>query len=273
MGSEAGSDGESAITPPRPAIELTSGIPIGRAGSTPLCIVNRVGSGQAILLNFAMDSFPILNTAEVPEGAVELIRSLLAAGGVTGKITLTGEDGHAVVDTEIAQWRGPGVDFVSLFGAMSMGRGRRMMYVAKDEEVDVRLSRARYVYDLRANQYLGHVDRFTTQKFGNRATFLVLSDVALNAPVVTPAGGKWQLGQTESVDLSFPGSDATHAVRLEVFLPDHTHAEWLNQVILVPPGGFKTDLRIAHNDPEGDWTLRARDLYTGEVVETKVSVR
>lgn len=256
-----------------PAIELTSGIPIGRAGSTPLCIVNRVGSGQAILLNFAMDSFPILNTAEVPEGAVELIRSLLAAGGVTGKITLTGEDGHAVVDTEIAQWRGPGVDFVSLFGAMSMGRGRRMMYVAKDEEVDVRLSRARYVYDLRANQYLGHVDRFTTQKFGNRATFLVLSDVALNAPVVTPAGGKWQLGQTESVDLSFPGSDATHAVRLEVFLPDHTHAEWLNQVILVPPGGFKTDLRIAHNDPEGDWTLRARDLYTGEVVETKVSVR
>jgi len=256
-----------------PSVEVTTGKPIGLAGSLPLCIVNSVGKGQAILLNFAMDSYPILNTGENPDGAVALIRSLLAAGGVTPEITLTDPEGTAVVDTEITQWRGPGVDFVSFFGAMSMGRGRRMMYVAKDETVDVRMSRARHVYDLRAKKYLGKVDRFATEKLGNRATFLVLSDTRLNAPVVTPTRPTWQRGQTESLGLSYPGSDATHTVRLEVYHPDDTHAEWQNQVILVPPDGVNTDLRIAHNDPAGEWTVHVRDLYTGEVVETGVSVR
>ena len=254
------------------AIEVTTGKPMGQAGSVPLCIVNRVEKGQAILLNFAMDSFPHIHTADAPDGAIDLIRSLLASGGVTPEIELTAQDGSAIVDTEITQWRGPGVDFVSLFGAMSL-RGRRMMYIANDEAVDVRMSQVRHVYDLRAGRDLGPVDRFTTEKLGNRATFLVISDKKLNAPVVTPAGATWRRGQTESVGLSYPGSDATHAVRFEVYHPDDTHAEWQNQVLHVPAGGVHADVRIAHNDPEGEWTIRTRDLYTGEIVETRVSVR
>lgn len=255
-----------------PAIRVTDGNPLGRAGDVPLCIARTAGKGRAILLNFAMDSYPVLNTEEVPEGAHDFVRTLLRASGVTPRVTVTGADGDLVRDTEIIRWSGPGVDFVTLFGAMSL-RGRKMMYVSKDETVGVTLPAKKHVYDLREGIYRGEVDSFPARKLGNRATWLVISDHALSSPVAKARGAPWKRGTREALDVSFPDRDATRAVKLEVLYPDGSHAEWLDRVLIVPAGGAQVVLPIAYNDPPGEWTLRASDLYTGGTTVTQVPVR
>jgi hypothetical protein len=254
-----------------PAVQVTDGNPLGLAGDVPLCIIRTAGKGRAILLNFAMDSYPILNKTDVPDGAHDFVRALLRASGITPQVTLTGADGRLVRDTEIIRWSGPGVEFVTLFGAMSL-RSRKMMYVSKDETVEVELPAKKHVYDLREGIYRGQVDRFPANKLGNRATWLVISDRELSPPVVTPRGASCKRGTRATVDFSFPESDATHAVKLQVLYPDGTPADWLDQVLLVPAGGTRATLPIAYNDPAGEWALRASDLYTGEATDTRLNV-
>jgi hypothetical protein len=254
-----------------PAVQVMDGNPLGHAGEVPICIVRTVGKGRAILLNFAMDSYPILNTSNIPAGSDDFVRALLRASGVEPQVTLTGAEGDLVRDTEIIRWSGPGVEFVTLFGAMSL-RSRKMMYISKDETVELALPAKKHVYDLREGIYRGLVDRFPAQKLGNRATWLVISDLELGPPLVKPQGAPWKRGTRVTVDFSFPESDATHAVKLQVLVPDGTPAEWLDQVLLVPAGGTRATLPIAYNDPAGEWTLRASDLYTGEATDTRLNV-
>lgn len=253
-----------------PGVEVTEGTPLARTGNTPLCIVNRVGKGMAMLLNFSMDSYPVINTDEIPPGATDFIRAMLAAGNVKPEISLFNVQGTPVRDTEIVRWKGPGVDFISLFGGMSLA-GRRIMYIAKDEQVLVGLPEARHVYDLRENTYLGEVSQFETTKLGNRATFLVLSEHALDPPNLASVGGR--LGHRIAIDISYPGQKATHAVRLTAEHPNGMKAEWHEQVIIVHSGRTQAILPVAINDPVGSWTIAAKDLYTGETSLLPLSVR
>ena len=253
-----------------PGVEPAAGQPRGDAGGVSLWIENRVGEGAAVLLNFAMDSFPLINTGNAPAGAEDLIRSLFTGAGVEPPVELTDASGNPVRDTEIIAWKGPGVEFLALYGAMDL-MGRRMNYIAKDEKVNVALPDARHVYDLRDGAYLGEVDRFETTKLGNRATFLVLSEEALNPPSVDTSGAR--RGERITVNVSYPESAATHAVRLRVTHPDGTDAEWHDQVLIVPPGGAQANLPIAHNDPPGEWTLTARNLYTQQTTEHRIAIQ
>ena len=43
-----------------PAVEITTGRALGLAGASPICIVYRVGMGQAILLNFPRLGYALL---------------------------------------------------------------------------------------------------------------------------------------------------------------------------------------------------------------------
>jgi len=243
-----------------PAVRLTSGEPIGSADTVPLCIVNQVGEGHAVLLNFTMASFQNLSTEDTPQAAAEFVAALLDLGGVRPQVAVTDADGNPVRDTEVIRWRGRGVDFLTLFGG-------------KDETVQVQLPRARHIYDLREHAYRGCTATFMTHKLPNRATFIALSRQALAAPQVQLSSRRVARGERLAVALSYPESRAWHAACLRVRQPDGTHAEWFDQVVIVGGDGTEVTLPIAHNDPAGLWTIRAIDLYTEEVAQVRVRVR
>ena len=255
-----------------PGVETAAGEGLGQADGVPLCILNQAGQGRTVLLNLAMDSFPLINRADGPADADTFILALLRAAGVEPRIGLTDETGHPVRDTEIIRWSGPGVEYLALFGAMDLS-DRRMMYVAKDETVTVTLPEARHVYDLRGGVYRGVAERFSAAKLGNRATFFVLSERELAPCVLRLSKEMWPRGSRAMVEFSHPGSDATHAARLRVLHPDGVHADWYDRVILVPPGGARALLPIAHNDPPGTWMLTATDLYTGAATKMRMTLR
>jgi beta-galactosidase len=257
-----------------PGVRADGGKPMGSAGSGPLCIVNQAGRGRAVLLNFTMSSFPAIRDPAAPAAAADFMAALLAAAGVEPAVAVTDAAGRPVRDTEVIRWKGRGVDFLALFGG-------------KDEKVQVSLPRAQHVYDLRERAYLGPQTTFAVHKLPTRATFVALSPVKLPAAQIEPSRERVKRGERLTVRLSYAASRARHAARVRVYGPDGAHAEWFDTVVVIEPLGYSAAQRragkpappgaeialpIAHNDPAGVWTIRATDLYTGEVSEARFVV-
>jgi len=240
-------------------VRLTGGQALGQADAAPVCIVNRVGKGRAVLLNFTMASFwPKGN--EPPPAAADFVAALLAVAGVEPDIIVTDASGKPVRDCEVIRWRGPGFDFLALFGG-------------KSEMVRVHLPQPRHVYDLREGAYRGRESQFTAHKMPNRATFIALSDRPLPAPQISPSASSIPRGQGLTVALSHPQGPAVQAVHLRLYQPDGSRAEWFDQVALVGKRGKQVALPIAYNDPTGAWTIRAVDPCTQKAATAHFEVK
>jgi len=257
-----------------PAVRVTTAQPGGSAEDVPLCIVNQVGRGRAVLLNFTMDSFPRAGLApqELAGAAADFVAALLALADVEPEVTITDLAGNPVRDTEIIRWRGDGVDFVALLGSQLAERAGIARTGVTDEMVQVHLPDVQHVYDLREHVYRGRTANFTAHKMPKRATFIALSTRQLSGPQMDCSQTRISRGEQLTVQLSYPGSRAHHAARLRVYQPDSGHAEWFDQVVIVGPEGARVTLPIAYNDPTGLWTVRAIDLYTDERAVTRARV-
>ena len=241
-----------------PAVQATAGKPLGHAGSAPLCIVNQIGRGRAALLNFTLDSFPRLGDAPATVG--DFFAAMMTLAGVEPQVVVTDAKGKPVRDTEVIRWKGRGVDFLTLFGG--------------DEElVQVRLPGAQHVYDLRDHAYRGETRVFKARKLPRRATFIALSDEKLAPPRLEPSQTHINRGENLKVRMFYPDSGAWHAARVRVGEPSGAHAEYLDQVVVVGPKGAEVMLPIAYNDPVGEWSIRAVDLYTDESAVAEVTVK
>ena len=242
-----------------PAVRATQGQALGGAGAAPLLVVNQVGHGRAVLLNFAMSSFPDLRDPDNPPAAADFAAALLASAGVEPAVKVTDAAGRAVRDTEVIRWRGRGVDLLAVFGG-------------KDEMVNLTLPYAQHVYDLRERAYRGLRQVFGVHNLPTRATFVALSPTRLSAPDVVLSDSRVERGQRLAVRLSYGASRARHAAAIRVHQPGGMHAEWFDQVVVVEPEGTDIVLPIAYNDATGAWTVRAVDLYTNEAAEARFVV-
>lgn len=241
-------------------LRTTTGLALGHSGTAPVCIANQAGRGRAILLNFTMSSFSPDRGERMSADSADFMTALLAAAGVKPVVIVTDADGKRVHDTEVIRWRGPGVDFLALFGG-------------KDERVQVRLPQARHVCDLRERAYLGRTATFAARKMPNRATFFALSARALPRPSIKLSKSEIAPGQRLTAAISCGESPALHAVRLSARLPDGTSAEWFDHVVVVGKRGATAALPIACNDPTGAWTILATDLYTNKTATARFKVK
>ncbi len=230
-----------------PMVRAAGGQPQGYAGTMPVCIVNQVGRGRAVLLNFRFPACTVQSEAyafvgfsqvTTPPSSANLVAALLALAGVRPEVTVTDMAGNPVRDTEIIRWNGRGVDFLALFGG-------------RDETVQVHLPHRQHIYDLREHTYRGLKATFKAHKMPHRATFIALSSQKLSAPQMHLSSTHIARGGQFTVELSYPESRAFHAARLRI---------------------YHVTLPIAYNDPIGLWTISAVDLYTDEKAEARVRV-
>jgi len=261
-GSEFAFDGAACD----PGVEAAGGKAYGRCGERPLMIVNKAGSGQALLLNLAMATYPALDKPATPEAAADLFAELFRIVGAKPAVA-TRTNGKRTRNLETIRWKNGDLEIVALF-----------RHTGDDEDAQVELAEPRFVYDLRTKKALGQVKSFPTRLIGSRPTWLLLAPRELASVRATLSKAEAAPGERPILRLEVPGAAGLHAVRLRGRIagnppPDGRPADWLDQVVIVGAEPTEVTLPIAFNDPEGKWEIRAIDLFTGQAAAATLVVK
>jgi len=218
----------------------------------PVWLSHGVGKGRAVLLNFQMNSLSALDPAGVPWE-----RYL----GSEPVYRVTGADGKKAVQVEVTRWLDGGSEIVSL-----------LRKDGAQEDLTVSLPGTQQVYDLRSRKTYGPCRSFTTTLLPNRASFFVLADkpapalkIALDRPELLP-------GMTAKVEVSVPGAEGMHAVKLGVQAGER-HLDWHDGTFLVGSKPVTVEIPVAYNDPRGEYRIVFKDLFTGAAFSAGLSVR
>ena len=241
-----------------PTVEVSTGKGLGDAFhihywaglKSPLCVLNSYGKGRAILLNFSVFNAP----------AEKLIADLLASGGVVPEIKVTPTKPEARKSIEVTRWRNGETELFALLGDYQ-------------GEVKISLPGTRNVYDLKGHTFVGQTAAFTTAVRPNRASFFTLSPQPIGAPVLKQHTVSARCGNVVKASVGNAGGDGLHAVRIHATTPSGEHAEWLDQTLIV---GTKTEplmLPFALNDPVGDWSIEATDLFSNQTGSMTIKVQ
>ena len=241
-----------------PTVTVTTGKALGQAFpihywaglNHPVGIVNEFGQGRAVLLNF-----PIYHAPAQP-----LIEGVLASAGINAHIKIHTPQGDRIQGLEITRWQNDQIQLVSLFGNY-------------DGEVVVSLPAERHVYDVKQQQSIGNVKKFTTTAKSNRAQFFALLPEKTDLPELTLQQKTLQRGSTATAQISLPHSSGKHAVRIQLQTPAGKLANWFDEKIIAGRQTQSVVIPIAHNDPPGEWKVLATDLYSGNAVEQKFMVK
>jgi hypothetical protein len=266
-----------------PSVQLAGGQAHGTAGDIPVVIVNKIGKGRAVLLNFSMagtpDPQPLksfgkygkyythwswMHYAPAPEACAELLGRLLASAGVEPELQVLNPAGGPFRDLEVRRWQNGGIRIISLFRYGSAGG---------EDEALLKLPEARHVYNLRSGKDLGRTASLSVPIWPKRATFLVLAPQPAPDVQLKLSADRAARGQVLRLTASVPGAAGLHAVRVRVKTPAGEVAEWLNRELMVDDRGEACDLPVAFNDPVGRWTVEATDLYTEKTTTTGYRVK
>ena len=270
-----------------PAVRVTSGTPLGTAGETPICIVNDVGRGRAILLNFPISAYPQVTIPQTPEACADFLKAMFASAGVTWPLQVTDSNGDRHRNVEAVRWdAGGGIEVVAVFGPMdakeplwkTYREGRAQVDRKKSDAelaglkpVRVNLPEAKHIVRI-GGESAGATTQITLLPRPWRPEFLVLSDRQLQAPKFSTDAATAVTGQILQLEIEIPDARGLHAVKLRGTDPDGTPAAWLNRSLIVKNGSGQIDLPIAHNERHGKWSLSATDLYTGSTADFVFSV-
>ena len=262
-----------------PALQVTRGRVLGKAGEVPICIERSVGKGRAMLLNFALWSCPNPAVHDGPDGLPRLLDALFAQAGVSWPLELLDADGRRHRNIEAMRWRtGEGIQVVALYGpgdGTAGAGGPPAPFRGLDEpaSVTVRLPGPMHVAQMGTGRRIGLTQHFTTGVRPWWATMFAVSARKLQAPVLQPADGVARRGSNFEIALSIPDAQGLHAVKVRVEDPDGSAAPWFDRGVIVENGAARLIVPIAHNERAGSWRLTATDLYTDEAASVRFQIR
>ena len=242
-------------------ISPTSGKAARQVAGAPALLVNQVGKGRAILLNLTMDS--LRSAADKPaEGDTdEWLSGQFGDAKVVPQVTLSTPAGAPISGVSVVRWRSGENQLLALFREAGIG-----------EEALVRLPQPMYVYDLRNDRALGKLSSFSTTIIPCRATFFALCPQEPGAAEVTVDALEATGGDVRTVRIIVPDAVGLQAYRVRV-RTTRGELDWLEQNVLAGTQGGEFVIPVAYNDLPGDWTVEARELFTGQVTEAKLTVR
>jgi len=242
-------------------VETTDGKAMGEAGGSPVLISRALGQGRAILLNASMNSLPSLRQADTPQAVEGFILSHLDRAGVTPAVSLKNANGQRLRHIEAIRWKDGDIEILALF-----------RQGGANEEAEVSLPRASYVYDLRNRKSLGKTDRFKTTILANRASFFALCPQAAPPPKLVLGSARVSRGDLATVAISVPGAKGLHAFKVQAS-QGNQKVDWHDQVVLAGEKPVEIVLPIAYNDPAGAYQVGVVDLFTGEATKATLEVR
>ena len=248
---------------------------LGTAGDAPIVLVNRVGSGRAVLLNFAAT----IGRTSDPEGmgAQKLLQALYEVAGVQGVITATAPGGGPLAVSETRVWRNG--------DALVFGLWRRMENAwfgpksatigGTPQPAQVTLAQPRHIYDLRAGKYLGQTGRVSTRLRWGRPSFYLALPYRIEGLDVALPGETSEAGQPFSASITLnvpPDAQEKFAFWVQVLDPQGQSPLWGRQVVVADGGRAQVPLQVAHNDEPGKWRVRVTELFSRASAEATWTV-
>ncbi len=244
------------------AITLAGGKPRARIGNLPGCIEHKAGSGKAILLNFFAGSYS-RQRHQGKDGGQEIraiLRRLLFDDKLQSDFKLTDATGN---------WPG---HVRSFRFDLKEGHGRLLGILQTEgrQTLTVDFGAKGFVHECREGRLLGEEGRATLDLAEDTPRILAwlpfkISRLSLRTPEPATQGDT----VTIEMDASFTGEPGPLFWHYELLAPDGKPCAWVrNSAARTPP-----QIRFAHDDPPGTYTLRVREVLTGAMCSAQVILR
>ncbi len=259
-----------------PGVQAAGATALAQAGEIPVLLVNRVGEGRAILLNFQLPAARVEDDPDVA-AAWDVLRALYAATGAGSPMQMTAPDGGALPFCETRYWRNGDALVFGAYRKMRCAWFNPGSGTVAGEPVEARITvpAGYHVYDLRAGEYLGEVTQIDATLRWGRANFYALVPYRLEGLGVALSSASPEAGSTltATVTLDAPASSrAQHAVWLQVVDPAGNEPLWGQRVVLLERGTGEAQFTMAYNDAPGRWRVRATELFSGQTAEAAWTV-
>ena len=238
------------------------------------------GQGKAIYLSAGVLNYYRDRLLGKEQGTLHLVSQLFKNASVAPHFAVTESSGEPAVGVEVHTFKNGGVHIVALLsnpqlyiedlgpkGTISNQR------FEKPRAVLLTLPGGSYIYDVRTAKPWGGKKQVTIELDPYEPTILSVSLLPLPTLVVS-APSRLGRGQSGQLGLSFSGASpaATHVFRVDVLDPAGKIAPQYSGNVLAPNGRTGKLLPLALNDQAGNWTIRAKDLLTGQTQTKSLEV-
>ncbi len=252
---------------------------LGSSGDTPVLLVNKVGKGQAILLNFEIAAQPRKGEAgAIGEPTKKFVAALYAAAGVRPPITVRAANGGFLDFVEPRLWQTGDTAVIGLWNEMNI------RFFAMDGKVPdsvpqdalVTLPAEQFVYDLRQGKALGKVREIRTRLTPGRANFFAAYPCEVRGLKLTVAPNAPAAGRAVEVNVALDTPapiKGRAAVHLQVLDPNGNPRIWGNRVLILEDGVGRTAYPVAFNDMPGPWKVKAAELFSRATSEATWEVK
>jgi len=252
-----------------PNIALAGAQALARAGDVPLLIVNQVGKGRAILLNFSVAFTTPARDEARADGQWKLFKGILAMADVRPRVSLRTAAG-GLRKSESVFFRDGAIEYLGFLKY-------RCTTTEPPQDAEVRLDAPAHTYDCRTGAYLGKVARFAATFQIQRGKLYARLPYAVDAVAVKPAKAKALGGEVVRVQLGLVAKGGAkpgrHWFRVEVFGPDKAERRHYAQNVAVVEGRGEAVIPLALNDASGVWRITARDVASGVRAEAAFTVQ
>ena len=227
----------------------------------PAFVYKRTGQGVTILANYLETEYQ-----RIPEHwQTEIADALLKLAGITPQVRLedaSEEDQPITQGLKIMRWQDGPAQYVGV--VLDEGHNTKIV-----------LPQAGQIYELSCGgKYLGSGTEATLDLRDSPHALLAVLPYKIDSVTLKATPG--QLGQGLPLEFSMKvtgGQPVRHVVHLDVLKPDGTLYYRLSRNYTVTGGHWTGAVPLALNDPEGQWTIRAREVDSGLTSEVKVQVR
>jgi hypothetical protein len=209
----------------------------------------------------------------------EMGRLLRQAGVAPAFAVLDGKD-QAAVGVEAHRFLNGGVTLLGLLSnpqlrvdELGPPEFRSNGRFEKPRAIRVALPADLFVYDIRGARSLGKLRELKVTLDPYEPVIWALSAQPIPGLRVS-APRRASRGQLMNIGLSFDGVSpaATHVFHLDVLDPEKNPVLHYAANVIAPAGHGRHTVPLAHNDAAGSWTVRVRDLLSGQENSSQIEV-
>lgn len=255
-------------------VQPTAATAFSRVSETPVLLINQVGAGSAVLLNF---QFVLGPSHDEAAAARKVLAFLYDLAGAKAAVQVTSPTGEPLPRTETRIWRtGAGLVFGIWRHMENVWFGPKTATTAGPPvPVRITLPEAQYVYDLRGQRSLGRVREVETKLRWGRASFYLALPYPVPEPRIALSTPNPKPGEVveASVSLAIPAhARERFAVWVEVADPQGNRPQWGREVVILEQGHGAVAVPTPYNAAPGTWKLRVTELFSNQSVEATWTV-
>ena len=269
------------------SVVVAGGKAHGASGKGSTVIVNTFGSGRAVFLNLDVADYAAERLiGKSNSGLPELLEGVLSSAEIRPRVRVFGGDGKRVPGAEVVVFENGGCEHVAVFRNPQFdveglgdyapikpgdsGEDVDNTFLEKAAQVSLEWPSPLPTYDVRRRQDLGAIQTYKTTLDPWWPLIFTrspepLPKLRLNTADKLPASRHLQVQLVNEGSLP---AGTLRVVRLELDRPDGHPYELYSRNALLTSSSHVETIPLAHNDEKGEWRIRARDIATGQAIDS-----